>query len=652
VIAVPIIVWFRRDGFPDRKLRLSAALEIFALLACLLAAIYIGFISPAKDNPVFRYLVMPVLLWAGIRFPARVVSLVNVLFIALMYLSMMLPNPTGPETLKYDMPAIARIFFLIAFIFDFIPCVAIAGMRNAERSLRLSEAEALRLKAQYQDLLETSQDLIWQCDAEGRFIYLNTAWERTLGFAYEEMIGRKYYDFIETAYVKDLKAEVEDLREKDSIMGREFRLVKKNGDSVLLMCNIKAVKGASGELEGGRGTAYDITERRRLEEAMYNDQKQESLGVLAGGLAHDFNNLLGGVFGFMELAMRANDIEKARGYLNRTLVPFQRAKDLTRQLLTFSKGGTPTKRKASIVETMRESIAFALAGRNVQADFSRVGALPDFAFDPNQMGQVFQNIAINACEAMPEGGRLDVSVDETSIDSGDALLESGRYARIIISDQGPGIPAEIAPRVFDPFFTTKSKGSGLGLAICYSIVAKHKGLITAESPPGGGALFRILLPLNRSGDAETGFSVPEKFGEGFRGCGRALVMDDEGYMRELGAELLGGLGYETLTAEDGDIALSIFSRAMAEGRPIRLALLDLTVPGGRGGLETVAELRKAYGETILVVASSGYAEDPVISNPRGYGFDGALAKPFLTGELERLLSKFVLAETTGAPQDT
>lgn len=643
VAAVPLVLWLKPSDSPSRKPSLPALIELLSILATLTAAVYVGFVSPASANPAARYLAMPILLWAGIRFPSRVVSLINVLFMALMNTSISLSIHPGHGFIRFEVPAIAQIFFLVAFIFDFLPCVALAGMRNAERSLRASASEARRLQGQYQDLLETSQDLIWQCDAEGRFIYLNTAWDRLLGFAHSEMIGRKYYDFLEPSFVADLRAEASVLREKGAIMGKELRLRKKDGGSVLLMCNLKAARGEYGEFEGARGTAYDITERRRLEEAMYNAQKQESLGVLAGGLAHDFNNLLGGVFGFIEFALKATDIEKAHGYLKRTLVPFERAKDLTRQLLTFSKGGTPAKQSGSIVEALRESVAFALSGRNVQAEFGSVQELPRFAFDPNQMGQVFQNIAINACEAMPEGGRISVSVDSAAVGPEAAPLDPGDYVRIRIGDQGPGIPPDLIPRVFDPFFTTKKKGSGLGLAICYSIVSKHKGTITVESPRGGGALFTILLPMGQGGEAE---ASPGDEGDGaaaepFLGSGRALVMDDEAYMRELGAELLSGLGFEVTAAEDGDIALSVFSRAMEEGRRIRLAMLDLTVPGGRGGLETVAELRRAYGDSICVIAASGYAEDPVIANPKAYGFDGAIAKPYLMSELVRLLGRLL-----------
>jgi PAS domain S-box-containing protein len=645
-LAIPVIAWSK--PLEDSSLRLGwkRGLELCALVTALAMAVWVGFVKVGDINPAARYMVLPVLLWAGFRFPLRIVSLVDAAFVVLIFVSLQLPFPGSAGV--PEMSAIALLFSAFTMCCGLLPCAALMGLRSANSSVMRSESETKRLLTLYQDLVETSQDLLLQCDSGGRFVYLNPAWERVMGYSQSEMLGRKYYDFIEPASVQEAKDMVRTLLSKGPIMGSEQVFMSKDGRQIRLMFNLKATLDAEGRISEARGTAYDMTERRRLDEAMQIAHRLESLGVLAGGIAHDFNNLLGGIYGFIDLAIHEGDIDKVHEYLRKTLGPYNRARDLTRQLLTFAKGGAPVKRKASLAEVLTESVEFSLSGRKVVAEFGDMSAIPVFPFDANQIAQVFQNIAINACDAMPEGGRIRVEAGLAKIGPGESsTLSTGNYVRIRITDSGPGIPAEILPRVFDPFFSTKKKGSGLGLAICYSVVSKHGGTIDVESQAGKGATFNIMLPLLDYEEKEgfTGTTAPTGGSADFKGHGRALVMDNEEYMREVGAGILANLGFETLGASDGDAALTAVVSAFAEKKPISLALLDLTVPGKRGGVETARELRRACDQGIALIAVSGYVNDPIFADPGSFGFDGAVSKPYRLADISAMLAKLNLPDS-------
>jgi CheY-like chemotaxis protein len=269
-------------------------------------------------------------------------------------------------------------------------------------------------------------------------------------------------------------------------------------------------------------------------------------------------------------------------------------------------------------------------------------SLPNCSIDPNQIGQVIQNVVINATQAMPKGGEILISVIDTRIDTaGNPDLKPGRYIRISVEDQGTGIPPDILPRIFDPYFTTKSTGSGLGLAISFSIVKKHGGIIRAESVLGKGSTIHILLPAVDDPANQS----PLLFGHPIRGSGRILVMDDEpAILKSYSAGLIKA-GYSVETAAKGEEALEIFHACLREGRPLDAAILDLTIPGGMGGIQCAGEIRKTDTRIPLIVAS-GYSEDPVFSDPAHYGFTAGIPKPFEFNDLLYLLSRVIPARKT------
>jgi two-component system cell cycle sensor histidine kinase/response regulator CckA len=380
----------------------------------------------------------------------------------------------------------------------------------------------------------------------------------------------------------------------------------------------------------------------RLQSELARAGKLESLGLLAGGIAHDFNNLLTVLMGNISLIRMDRDLhEDSRHSLEQAEKATNRARDLTQQLLTFAKGGAPIRAAVSLPEVVREVAEFALHGAKVRCEFDLPPKLWPANVDKNQIGQVVQNIVINAVQAMPAGGviRIALSNCEVGTEMGQ-LLEPGRYVRIDFSDQGPGIPADDLSRIFDPYFTTKKNGSGLGLATVHSIVKKHAGRISAESGPGKGTTFHVWLP---AAEAEATPALPlftdDLLGVTVAGA-RILIMDDEQFIRDLGHAILKRGGYKPMAVADGASAVAEYARALAAGAPYAAVILDLTIPGGMGGKQALDELLK-LDPAVRAIVSSGYSNDLVLANYQAHGFCGMISKPYdvtdFTHAVERVL---------------
>lgn len=379
----------------------------------------------------------------------------------------------------------------------------------------------------------------------------------------------------------------------------------------------------------------DITERERTEAALANAQKLESLGVLAGGIAHDFNNLMGGIFGYIEIASCASTEKMVKQNLARALDAIGRARDLTRQLLTFAKGGSPVREVSPLFPFIEQTVQFAMSGSNVECRFDIRDGLWPVSFDKNQIGQAVDNIIINAQQAMPLGGVVVVSARNVALAENEhPVLAKRNYVRLSITDTGVGIPREILKRIFDPFFTTKSTGHGLGLATAYSIVKRHGGCIDVHSEPGKGSTFNLYLPaVKEQVPGSNGIRVKEH-----RGDGMFLVMDDEGVIRDTVSSMLKSFGYTAVTRVNGQEALTYVASAIKENLPLSGMLLDLTVPGAMGGEETIEHIRK-MGVRVPAFVASGYADDPIMNDPARYGFTASICKPFMRSELAEMLEK-------------
>jgi len=385
------------------------------------------------------------------------------------------------------------------------------------------------------------------------------------------------------------------------------------------------------------GFNANITERKRMEEELQKTQKLESLGVMAGGIAHDFNNLLGSIFGYIELAKLETTEEGVANNLTKSLNSIGRARALTQQLLTFAKGGAPVKKTESLFPFIQETAQFALSGSTVSCKFHIPADLWLCDFDKNQIGQVIDNLIINAQQAMPNGGTIEVYAQNIVISAEDTFaLATGNYVKLSIKDQGIGIPKEFLHSIFDPYFTTKSKGQGLGLATCFSIISRHGGCIDVESEPGKGSTFHVYLPAT----LEPVSDDTKNLTGNHSGKGIFLMMDDDEDMRLLAKKSLESFGYTVVLKENGRDALDYFYREHQAHRKLAGMIFDLTIPGGMGGKETIAEIRKIDSDTPAFVAS-GYSEDPIMANPELYGFNGSLCKPFMKQDLSDMLEEYM-----------
>ncbi len=514
--------------------------------------------------------------------------------------------------------------------------VGIAGAGRDVSERRQAEEEQRKLAA----IIENSSDLIGIAALDGRILYINPAGQRLVGLDGIDDVRKTTLDqYAMPQHAERMKQLAQILVAKGSWRGeariRNFR----TGKSIPVELNSFIIGDpATGRPLFMANVSHDITDRKKMEAELLKAQKLESVGILAGGIAHDFNNLLTAILGNIALARTyAGPESRVYAKLDEAERASLRAKDLTQQLLTFSRGGMPVKTTASIEDLVRESAGFALSGARSRCEFSFPGGLPPVCVDPGQIGQVVNNLVINADQAMPDGGTVRVSGEAAWLGAGEVPpLKPGYYVRISVADQGVGIPAENLPKIFDPYFTTKRKGNGLGLATAYAIVRKHDGHIAVESAAGAGATFHVYLPASEG-------MVPEASPEPERlpgGKGKILVMDDDEMVRTVAVDMLAALGYETVEAEDGVEAIALYCAARDAGAPFDAVVMDLTVPGGMGGKEAIRIIREIDPD-VRAVVSSGYSNDPVMSEHERYGFLAVVAKPYTAAQLGEALRKLL-----------
>ncbi|MCA9677298.1 MAG: PAS domain-containing protein [Myxococcales bacterium] len=381
----------------------------------------------------------------------------------------------------------------------------------------------------------------------------------------------------------------------------------------------------------------DLTDKRRMERELNRAQRLESLGQLAGGIAHDFNNILTALFGNVQLARLAAEPGSPQWqYLRDSELACQQAEKLTRQLLTFAKGGEPMKKVVDLSSLVDHAARFSLRGSNVDYQLRLPDDLWHVEADEGQLGQVFNNLVINANQAMPEGGNILIEGANLTLSAEQAKViacEPGRYVRISVEDRGEGIDVDHLAKIFDPFFSTKTTGSGLGLTTCYSIVRRHGGQIDVRSELGRGSTFRVYLPASD----ETAAAAPSTTAPS-RGGGRLLFMDDDRTVRDTAARMLRVLGYQVDFAQHGEEALTMYARAKRGGERYDGVILDLTISGGMGGKECMARLL-ATDPDARVVISSGYSNDPIMADYQRFGAAAVIPKPFSLEALGETLGR-------------
>jgi PAS domain S-box-containing protein len=404
----------------------------------------------------------------------------------------------------------------------------------------------------------------------------------------------------------------------------------------------KVVHNEEGKAIKGVGITEDITDRKLMEEELLKARKLESVGLLAGGIAHDFNNILTGLFGNIELAkMELPTDHEAFHFMHNANQALDKATKLTQQLLTFAKGGDPILEMIDVEQVIQDSIKFSLSGSNVRTILNIPKNLWQVKADKGQLSQVITNLVINADHAMPEGGTLTLEAENIKdVDENLNYLFSEKVVKLKIIDEGSGISAENQKQIFDPYFTTKMTGSGLGLATAHSIISKHNGHISVASEPGVGTTFTIYLPADLSEHRTTGTSTSDISDKSGTRGGHILLMDDEEMILDLSTEMIKSFGYTVDTSSDGKEAIEKYISAKKCGKPFDVVIMDLTIPGGMGGKETMHKLLAIDPEAIVIV-SSGYSTDPVIANYSDYGFKSRLVKPFQMVDLKKELSRLL-----------
>jgi PAS domain S-box-containing protein len=537
---------------------------------------------------------------------------------------------------------------LVSLFLFAIACVQANARGRAEQDaakLQKSEAALAAEKERLAVTLDAITDGVITTDAAGLVLSINQAAEDFTGCPENECFGKPLTEVFRLVHEQTRERQISSLeRILQSGVGSDMEnyglLIARDGTERIITDSAALIRDQVGRTVGAVLVFRDITEKRKTEAETLKESKLESVGLLAGGIAHDFNNILTGIIGNISLArMSAHSTEKMLERLDGVEKAANRARDLTQQLLTFAKGGSPIRKWSQLPDLVRDVCQFALHGSNIQSEYSLPTDAWPVELDEGQFRQALNQVVIKAMQSMPDGGSIEVKLENVELTEGFLPpLKAGRYVKLSIRDHGPGIKPEHLPRIFEPYFSIKNV-SGLGLATAYSIIRRHEGLIRVESTVGLGTVFQVYLPASQQAPPAATPSNQKQF----LGHGRVLVMDDEPSVLEVAGAMLQMCGYEVETAREGGEAIERFLAAKKAGQPFDAVIMDLTIPNGMGGREAVRRLRELAPEARAIV-SSGYSFDPVLANHRQYGFKAIITKPYRIEELSRVLRE-VLAGT-------
>jgi len=500
---------------------------------------------------------------------------------------------------------------------------------SAEQALRSSEEQLRTIVDQ-----SPMGIILWNSNFE--VMQWNQAAAKIFGYSAEEALGlpskrllvESMHPYIDKIWQKLISTH-------DGIRSHNENITK---DGKIIQCDWfnTPLCDSVGTIHGALSLVENVTERMRTEKELLKIEKLESTGILAGGIAHDFNNILTAVLGNINLSLFDTTISpKTRNLLEAAEKAAIRAKDLTQQLLTFAKGGEPIRESTSLAEIIQDSASFVLHGGNVSCSYQLPKNLWYVVVDRGQISQVIQNIVLNSRHAMPKGGNIAI-VCENVLPADDpfSLLDPETlYVKIRIQDSGIGIHADLLDKIFDPYFSTKQEGSGLGLAITHSIINKHHGHILVNSEQGKGTEFIIYLPAT---------SRPTEQKEDRQNVLvntrplRILIMDDDKAVQMVLGTMLEKIGHSVIIAGEGREAIKLYEDRLDSAEPVDLVIVDLTIPGGLGGKETMLELQK-INPKIRVIVSSGYSNDPVMASFKNFGFCAAVSKPYMLEELSEAI---------------
>ncbi len=517
-----------------------------------------------------------------------------------------------------------------------VQAIDLTEIKTAELALKQSEEK-------HRALIENLSEMILILDKDGINLW-NSPAVRQYGMEPEDAIGINALDYThpddKERVTKVLKDVVENPGKVITLEG--LKAVLSDGRILYLDDTFVYLPETSG-INGIVVTCHDVSERilteqkqARLEEQLQQAQRMEAIGTLAGGIAHDFNNMLGVITGNTSFLLgKLNQGDELYHVLSDIQESSKQAQNLTHQLLTFSKGGAPIKKVTDINRLLKASVIFSTRGAAANCHFELSDELWSTEIDEGQINQVIGNLVINANQAMPNGGTITIRTENEKIEANSELpLSAGIYIKVIFKDQGVGISKKHLLNIFDPYFTTKQKGSGLGLATAYSIIKRHGGHISVYSEIEKGTVFNVYLPASLKGVSK----VKDVVKPSHTGKGKILIMDDQEIILRMATSMLEYLGYDATVAMDGSQAIELFRDAYQSENPFNLVILDLTVPGGMGGTETIQTLLN-IDPKLKAVVSSGYSNDPVMADYEAYGFCGLLPKPYTNDHMTTLLNK-------------
>jgi len=512
----------------------------------------------------------------------------------------------------------------------------ITDLKKAVKALKQSE-EMYRL------LADNISDVIWILDTENlKFRYVSPSVEKLLGYTTEEILNMDIKVLFTESSFKYFNSVASERRERfkqghKEVFKDQYKQIHKDGHIVEVEVHARYTMNPGNNNVEAIGVSRDISNRKRLENKLIQQHKIEAIGTLAGGIAHDFNNILGIISGNISYALSLMDQDNE---IYEALIDVKegniQAHTLTKQLLTFAKGGAPVKQTEDINQLIQKSANFVTRGSNVKCYFEFDEDLWAVDVDSGQISQTINNLVINANQAMPKGGKILIRSENIEIKKTDTLpLPSGNYVKISIKDQGIGIAEKNIDNIFDPYFSTKQKGKGLGLATTYSIIKNHGGHIHVKSRVEQGTTFMIYLPASKMDriqieDAQQIMNNNSQY--------KILIMDDEEYILNMTERLFTKMGHELTVSKDGDQAVKLYQEAHELNKPFDLVILDLTISGGMGGEETIKVLQQIDPE-VKAIVSSGYSNNPVMANYKANGFQGVLLKPYLKYEVVKVLKE-------------
>jgi PAS domain S-box-containing protein len=557
------------------------------------------------------------------------------------------------ESNKVDADGTERIFLVTASPFrdEQGEITGIVESFQDVTKIRLAEEALAEEKERLLVTLKSIGDGVISVDVRGRVLLINDTAQALSGWEYKKAMGRELSEILHLLDVRDRRQTLDPLEPAGySPSGEESGghaiLVAKDGWERHVSYRVSPIYDRRGSIFGAVLVFQDITEKLRVESEAARMQKLESVGLMAGGVAHDFNNILTAIMtNLAQVRLLKGSPEELLKQIDVTEGAVFRARELTRQLLAFARGDTPIKEVLDIGVLVTDCVKFNLRGSKVSSEIVGEEGLWRVKVDRIQMHQVISNLAINAVQAMPDGGVVAVSLTNCLIGPGESRrIKAGHYVKIRFCDNGQGISAAGINKIFDPYYTTKPEGNGLGLATVYLIISKHGGYVFVDSKLGKGTEFTIYLPAESGAEK---VALPGKNGApeicvGGRATagGRILIMDDENDIRELLSELLKDAGFEVASACDGDETIRLYREALDCGNCFDCIIMDITIPGGMGGKDAISALLKISPD-VKAIVSSGYASNPVMANYQEYGFVGRIAKPYRIEALIEMLNGIV-----------